>query len=270
MMDVAIPFKNHYKLNDSVQEFNIYFDPNVNNLDTLIEFIQTFDKHIINIEYRNGIDIKTATALSKISDRVRFRLRAEDIGKTSQLRERDCKFFFDKSMAADCWTMLMWLVSYHQVSDVYICDDLVYEFDKVKEYCNQNNVRIRMIVNRVPSSYPIGQNDYTIPLYRPQDMDTLAQWVDVVEFDCGSSYNFKILKVLYKAYITNKFWYGQLEEVNIDFKDFDLPCPGLVVNLAQKRSICGQRCRKGGKCRTCKELIEMARSLRDIGVQIAT
>ena len=85
-MDVAIPFKNHYKLNDKVQEFNIFFDPDKNNLDTLIEFIQTFENYIINIEYRNGIDVKTATALSKISDRVRFRLRAEDISKASQLK----------------------------------------------------------------------------------------------------------------------------------------------------------------------------------------
>ena len=101
-MDVAIPFKNHYKLNDKVQEFNIFFDPDKNNLDTLIEFIQTFENYIINIEYRNGIDVKTATALSKISDRVRFRLRAEDISKASQLKERGCAFFFDNSMSANC------------------------------------------------------------------------------------------------------------------------------------------------------------------------
>ena len=86
MLDVAIPFKNHYKLNDKVQEFNIFFDPDKNSLDTLIEFIQTFENHIINIEYRNGIDVKTATALSKISDRVRFILSTLNIEMVLMLR----------------------------------------------------------------------------------------------------------------------------------------------------------------------------------------
>lgn len=269
-MDVAIPFKNHYPLNDKVQEFNLFFDPDKNSLDTLIEFIQTFENHIINIEYRNGIDVKTATALSKISDRVRFRLRAEDISKASQLKERGCTFFFDNSMSANCWTMLRWLVEYHQVCDVYVCDDLTYELDKVKEYCATHGVRIRMVVNRAPTSYPIGPDDFTAPLYRPQDMDAITEWIDVIEFDCGSPYDFNVLKVLYKAYVTNKFWYGQLEELNIDFKGFDMPCPGLVTGFIKKRSQCGLRCRRGGNCQSCKHCVRMARSLRDIGVQLAT
>ena len=269
-MDVAIPFKNHYKLNEKVQEFNLFFDPDKNSLDALIEFIQTFENHIINIEYRNGIDVKTATALSKISDRVRFRLRAEDISKASQLKERGCTFFFDNSMSASCWTMLKWLVEYRQVCDVYICDDLTYELDKVKEYCAARGVRIRMVINRAPTSYPIGPDDFTAPLYRPQDMDAIAEWIDVIEFDCGSPYDFNALKVLYKAYVTNKFWYGQLEELNIDFKGFDMPCPGLISGLIKKRSQCGLRCHRGGNCQSCKYCIEIARSLRDIGVQLAT
>lgn len=268
-MDVAIPFKNHYKLNDKVQEFNIFFDSDKNNLDTLIEFIQTFENHIINIEYRNGIDIKTATALSKISDRVRFRLRAEDISKVAKLHERGCKYFFDSSMAANSWTMLFWLVEYHQVCDVYIKDDLIYELDRVKEYCDKHDVRVRMIINRAPTSYPIGPDDFIAPLCRPQDMDDISKWIDVVEFDCGNPCDFNVLKVLYKAYIVNKFWYGQLEEINVDFKGFDMPCPGLVRGLINKRSQCGLRCRKGGKCQTCRNTIQLARSLRDIGAQLA-
>ena len=269
-MDVAIPFKLNYKLNDEIQQFNIFFDPDKNSLDTLIEFIQEFENKQINIEYRNGVDTKTAAALAKVGDNVRFRLRAEDIMKIDKLYQRGCKFFFDSSMAASSWTMLTWLVEHQGVCEVYVCDDLVYELDRVNEYCHNHDVKIRMIVNRAPTSYSIGNDDYKAPLYRPQDMPLFEDLVDVAEFDCGSPYNFDMLKVLYKAYIKNKFWYGQLEEVNIDFKGFDMPCPGLTSKLAIKRSTCGQRCVKGGSCHTCREIINLARSLRNIGAQLAT
>lgn len=269
-MRISIPYKNHFKLNDIVDEFSIFFDPDKNSFDTLIEFIQKFKDKQINIEYRNGIDTKTAAALAKIGGNVHFCLRAEDIQKSSALLDRGCKIFFDNSMAANSWNMLFWLVEHHRVCDVYICDDLMYELDKVREYCTEHDVRIRMVANRAPTSYPITKDMYTMPLYRPQDMEILEKYIDVVEFDCGSPYNFDMLKVLYKNYIKKRFWYGQLSEINIDFKDYDMPCPGLTWALAEKRSCCGLRCRKGGKCNTCKLLITLAQSLRDIGAQLAT
>ena len=130
-MDVAIPFKFKGKLNDKVQQFNIFFDPNENDFDTLIDFIQEYQDKIVNIEYRNGVDVKTASALSKISDNVRFRLRAEDIQKTSQLREKGCKYFFDNSFAVESWTDLYRFVNDYGVSDIYVCNDLAYQLDEV-------------------------------------------------------------------------------------------------------------------------------------------
>lgn len=269
-MNVCIPFKNHFKLNDEVDEFAIFFDPDKNSLDTLIEFIQTFENHIINIEYRNGIDVKTATALSKISDNVRFRLRAEDIQKTSQLREKGCKYFFDNSIAVESWTDLYRFVSDYGVSDVYVCNDLVYQLDEVCEYCHKNQTKVRFVVNRAPLSFPIKGDNFIAPIYRPQDVPVLEQiGIDVIEFDCGNPYNFDMLKVLYKAYIKNHFWYGQLGEINPDFKDYDMPCPGLPIMLADKRSKCGLRCLTGRPCHTCRNLVTLAQDLRDINVQLA-
>lgn len=269
-MEVAIPYKLNFKLNSEVQEFNIRFDPDKNNFDTLIDFIQEYKDKQINIEYRNGIDTKTASALAKVGDNVRFRLRAEDIARVEKLLERKCKFFFDSTMAASCWMDLYRLVNVYHVTDIYATDDLCYEMDKVHNYCAAQDVHIRFIANRAPLTQPVGKDMYTAPLYRPQDMHTLSKWVDVVEFDCGNPYDFNMLKILYKAYIKNMHWYGQLGEINPDFKDFDMPCPGLTWILADKRSKCGLRCMKGGKCNTCKLLITTAQDLRDIGAQLAT
>lgn len=269
-MDVAIPFKFKYKLNDKVQQFNIFFDPNENDFDTLIDFIQEYQDKIINIEYRNGVDIKTASALSKIGDNVQFRLRAEDIQKAVQLREKGCKVFFDNSLAVESWTDLYRFVNNYRVSDVYVCNDLVYELDKVCEYCHANNVRVRFVVNRAPLTFPIAKDMYKAPIYRPQDVPVLEEiGIDVIEFDCGNPYNFDELKVLYKNYIEKHFWYGQLGEINPDFKEYDMPCPGLNWVLADKRSRCGLRCLRGRACHMCHGLVTLAQDLRDIGAQLA-
>lgn len=269
-MDVAIPFKFKGKLNDKVQQYNIFFNPNENDFDTLIDFIQESQDKIINIEYRNGIDVKTASALSKISDNVRFRLRAEDIQKTSQLREKGCKYFFDNSLAVESWTDLYRFVNDYGVSDVYVCNDLVYQLDKVCEYCHKNQTKVRFVVNRAPLSFPIKGDNFIAPIYRPQDVPVLEKiGIDVIEFDCGNPYNFDMLKVLYKTYIVKHFWYGQLGEINPDFKDYDMPCPGLTPILADKRSKCGLRCLTGRPCRTCRNLVTLAQDLRDINAQLA-
>lgn len=269
-MNVAIPFKNHNKLNEKVQEFNIFFDSDKNSFDNLIEFIQTYDKYIINIEYRNGIDVKTAKALSSISDNVFFRLRAEDITKIDKLVERKCKFFFDHTVSANNWITLYNLIQNYHVSSLYICDDLAYEFEEVCKVCHENNVKVRMVINRAPFTRSIAKDTYIAPIYRPQDVSTLEKMgLDIVEFDCGKPYNFKKLDVLYKNYIEKKDWYGTLGEINPDFEEFDLPCRGLNIMLASKRSNCGLKCLKGSKCNACQNLVVLARSLRDIGAQLA-
>lgn len=266
-MNVAIPFKLNYKLNDKIQEFDIFFDPNKNNLDTLIEFIQQFKDKQINIEYRNGIDIKSAAALSKIGDNVRFRLRAEDITKTRHLQERGCKFFFDNSMAATDWVSLYYQVEVEGVSEVYLADSLMYELDRVSMYCHKHNVKTRLVINRVPLTRPVKPDMWFAPFFRPQDYDVVDTWFDTIEFDCGDPVDTDKLNVLYRAYIEKKDWYGRLEELNPD-ASIDVPCRGIVPQLVDKRAVCGLRCLKGGKCRTCRNVITLGQDLRDISVQL--
>lgn len=266
-MDVAIPFKLNFELNDKVQQFNIFFDPVRNNLDTLIEFIQEFKDKQINIEYRNGIDVKSAAALSKIGDNVRFRLRAEDITKVNQLYERGCRYFFDNSMAATDWITLYYQVEIEHVSEVYLADSLLYELDRVSTYCVNHGVKTRLVINRVPLTRPVKPDMWFAPFFRPQDYDVIDTWFNVVEFDCGDPVDTDKLRVLYRAYIQKKDWYGRLEELNPDVS-VDIPCRGIVPQLADKRALCGLRCLKGGKCRTCRNVITLGQDLRDIGAQL--
>ena len=267
--DIAIPFKMNYELNDKAQEFNIYFDPDKNNFNTLIEFIQEYKDKRIDIEYRNGIDVKTASALAKVGDNVAFRLHGEDVLKTDALKSRGCKFFFDSTVAVTNWITLKRFVETVGVTDVYVADDLVYELDNVRDYCTKNGVSMRCVINRVPITEKLKQGSYIAPMYRPQDVPFLETVYDVAEFDCGTPCDFKKLSVMYRVYIEKKNWYGQLGELNPDFDGVDVPCPDIMDGLAEKRSKCALRCLRGGSCRTCKLVTDTARSLRDIGGRFA-
>lgn len=261
---VVIPFKRHFELNDKVGGFSIRFDPGKNDLDKLIEFVRTFPDKQIEVTCRNGVDVKSASALSKVADNVRFCIGAVDLRKCPQLRERGCRFFFDRSVSADSWSELSWLVEDMGVSDVYVCDDLMYELDRVHHYCLSHGTLVRLVANRVAASHVVDPKSDIAPLVLPQDMGTIGRWVDVIEFDCGEPFDFKRLKVLYHVYVTNRFWYGQLGEINPDADGLDIPCPCVSGRLCEKRSTCGLRCARGRACNTCSSLMASARGLRDI------
>lgn len=269
-MNVAVPFHLRGKssgLNEKVQEFNIFYDVDKQDLNKLIEFIQEFPNHQINIEYRNGIDTKTAAALAKIGDNVRFRLRAEDVARVSKLKDNGCRFFFDVSCACDCWTTLYNQVVNEGASEVYICNDLCYDCLRVRNFCDMHSVKMRIVINKVPITRPASPEMYFIPIYRPQDMPVVGKYFDVVEFyTTDDSYDTHFFDVMYRVYIEEQDWYGNLRELNPDIP-FEYPCRGVLPYTAFKRSECNLMCLKGYKCRTCRDCVRLSQSLKDINVQ---
>ena len=270
-MDVAVSFHLRGKstgLHDKVQQFNIFYDVLKDDLNKLIEFIQAYPDKQINIEYRNGIDTKSAAALAKIGENVRFRLRAEDISKIATLQKNECKYFYDISMACGGWMDLYEQVINDKVQEVYICNDLCYELDKVRFFCDKYKVSIRMLINRLPISRPAAQDMYFIPIYRPQDMNILEQYIDVIEFavqeDNRNTHEFE---VLYKIYMEDRDWYGTLNELNPEIP-FEVHCRGVIPYLAYKRSVCGLKCLRGSTCTMCKQVLKTADALKNIGAQL--
>lgn len=266
-MDVAIPFKYHGKLNDKVQQFNIAYDVNENSFDNLIDFVQTYSDRQVNIEYIGAFDAKTAKAISKVSDNVRFRLRAEDVMQASKLREAKAKFFYDSTLAANNWYSLVRQVKVEGVSEVYVSDDLMFDLKRVREWCDAQDTRIRCVLNRVALTRPAMPDMYFTPFFRPQDYPVYEKYFDVAEFDCGKRYNFKELGVLYRQFIEKHDWYGDIQEINQDVP-FSVPCRGVVNLLAKKRANCGARCLAGSSCRMCENAITLAQDLKDVGAQL--
>lgn len=267
-MKVAIPFKYKFDLNDEVDEFNVKFDPDENDFSKLIDFIQEHKDKRINIEYKNSLDTKTALALAKMAKNIAFRLKPEDMVRADKLVGH-CNLFFDSSLACSNFWELNYIISTYHVSDVYIVDDLCYDLPRVSEFCHDRYVNIRAIVNRGMSSTPQAPDSRIIPFVRPNDYDFLEKrkYIDVYEFDCGDPYDFKALKVLYKVFMQDKDWYGNLQELNRDIP-FELPNRGLLPEFTKFKSNCKLRCLTGGGCNHCQGLVELAQGLREKGVQL--
>ena len=170
-MKLAIPFKRHEKINEKADIYILEFDPNKNDFSKLIEFIQEMDKRVeIHYSGINGLDAKTAAALSKVSDDVCFRLDSSDVLKVSKLRENKCKFYF--TYPATDFFNLQDLVEGQGVSCVYIANELCFNLDAVRQYCDKHDVEIRMTLNSVPLTTHMVSN--TIPFWRPLDVDLLV------------------------------------------------------------------------------------------------
>lgn len=267
-MKLAIPFYNHYELNDVADEFNIYFNPDENDFEKLLDFLDKFKDKKINIEYRKAFDIKTASAIARVNSNVRFRLRAEHMGYVHQLRDKKIPFFFDLSLACVSWCDVKAQVELDGVSCIYIADDLVYQLSNVSEYCKKHNIEIRVVLNRVPLTrrpmmdLPIAQ------IYRPNDYDYLGQFYDIAEFDCGKPYDFDKLKVLYKAWFINRDWFGNMQEINTDVA-YNFPNRSMPSMYISSRINCGLKCLKGSSCNKCDQFLSIAQGLLGMNAQWA-
>lgn len=264
-MKLAIPFKRHEKINEKADIYILEFDPNKNDFSKLIEFIQETDKRVeIHYSGINGLDAKTAAALSKVSDDVYFRLDSSDVLKVSKLRENKCKFYF--TYPATDFFYLQDLVEGQGVSCVYIANELCFNLDAVRRYCDKHNVEIRMTLNSVPLTTHMVSK--TIPFWRPQDVDLLDKYFDIAEFYCGEPYSFKKLDVLYRTYFEKKDWAENLQEIIPDLP-FAIYNRSIVPSFTSKKINCGRKCvNKDSKCEKCNQYLTLANELVRIGAQI--
>ena len=269
---LAIPYHLSYdysddKYNDLVGEFNINFDIEKNDLNKLIEFIeQKLDKRI-NIHFPNGVDIGVLKSIHRLFDNIYVRLDIQDIVKTAELRELNIPYFFTSNCLVSSYTLLDSFILLG-VSDIYIADDLCYNIPDVSEYCHSKGVKLRLVLNEIPStSFDKGIN-YKSPIYKPDDIEVLAKYIDTFEFNCGSPYQWNKFEVLYKTWFVNGYWHGDLQEINKDlhivlYNDTMLP------DWSRYKMKCGRRCnmRISNTCRKCEQFLEIQDLMleKDIG-----
>lgn len=112
-----------------------------------------------------------------------------------KLQELGIKFYFRTDFPIVNYRLLDYVIGLG-VTDVYIMDDLCYNLKRVKEIATKKGVNIRLILNHIPSMILNKGEDVRAPIFIPETVDELSQYIDTVEFDTGNSW--ARLETLYK------------------------------------------------------------------------
>ena len=255
-------------LNSKAGSFDIVYNSDTSTVEDFAAFVGKFpDKRII-VSFSDGFKVNIAKTLDAIGRRVSFRVKSEDIMSVQEASESHLEVFFDSDAPAYNWATLEAMLALG-VSDVYISDDLCYQLDDVRAKCDESNVDMRIVLNRIPARYPGYSTDPTTPVYRPEDADLVDRYYDWVEFDCGKPYKFNELDVYSHVWFDKGKWNGDLGEIN---KDLAMPFPNksLVPEFSSYKANCGLRCKRSvkSKCRRCGQFLEIAQMLQDKGVAL--
>lgn len=258
---LAIPYKfnSEFNNNPDVTEYNIVFFKSRNRLEDLIGFAAEYPDKQINIEFAEGIQISVMKALNKINENCRVRLKSSDFNMIEELKKDSIKYFFDYSFCPNNFTTLQDFINMG-VSDMYISDDLCYSLPDVSDILKNHGIKLRVVLNKIPSSSLMkGTNPKSI-VYRPQDIDYLQQYYDIFEFDCYKDeyvYDWHVFNVFYRSWFQRKHWHGDLAEINDDLQ-IHINNDTLIPDMTERKSVCGMRCNKRAvsHCRKCEQFLE--------------
>lgn len=152
-------------------------------------------------------------------------------------KDRSIPFFYSKG-ASD------WQEFHKQlkdgVSDIYIVESLNFSLWKVKMWCQQKNVKIRVYPNVVQSSYSKKINQFFI---RPDDLESYKDVIDVIEFWCQNWQQ----QTYYKVYFEQGKWFGNLKEI-ITGLDSEVDNREISPTFAKHRLLCNHRCIADPSC----------------------
>lgn len=264
-IDLAIDFNIDSKFNNKASEYNITYRPQTQKMDKLIDFLDYADKRV-NVRFVSDLADDEVLVPEKDIDAMMehdncyIRLDSYNYPDYSEyLIENDYRFFYDYTMAAYNWISLSKYVNNHP-TDIYIVDDLVYDLWKVKKYCDDSNVRLRVILNKIPS-WNLDIEDPKTPIYTPNSYEYLNNFYNTAEFVYDSELQ---LEALYKIWFVKHRWKSNLQEINNELT-FELDNRCLSPMYVESRSECGLKCIKGGTCRKCHEFIKLAETLKSKG-----
>ena len=89
---------------------------------------------------------------------------------------------------------------------------------------------------------------------RPEDLDNYTDLIDVIEFEDVNKHK---EQALYRIYIEEKEWDGDLKDL---ITNLNYPGANRMIDpkISMTRKDCKQSCMRGGICRLCKTMLDLA------------
>ncbi len=257
-MKFAAPYKLDFNCPidyENIDEFNINFTE-YSSFEELRKFIKLYPSHRINIEFsKEKYNSENIINVCSDFDNVYVRIHQWEIPYLKSYEEKGVKYFFDNSMPIYSYSLLEWALM-QKTTGIYITDDLTYNLEEVYKQCNNQNIELRIILNRLPSMNSLVSTCPTVQAYRPQDYNFLSKYYAVGEFDCGEKYDWNKAEVLYQRWFIDHYWSDDLNFLN---QDINIPYPteSIPPELTRIRSFCRHRCTMSAEniCSKCRRFV---------------
>jgi len=180
-----------------------------------------------------------------------------------KLKEKKIPMFFNDYI--DRWDIL-WGYMQLEVSDIYICNELGFELDKIYPIFQEQRINLRVIPNKAQSAW--FQTPDAIQFFiRPEDIKRYEKFVDVFELYEEDYAAPNTGTVLYQVYAENQTWMGELKEI-ISGLNSNINGQFLYPQFGEKRMRCGKKCLKGGGCRMCYTVFDLEDSMKQAGIYV--
>ena len=150
---------------------------------------------------------------------------------------------------------------------MYLADDLCYNLERTYFYCRIKGIKVRMILNRIPSTVPFKGDDPKSPIWMPRDIDLLSKYVDIFEFD--NDLDDAYFDVMFRTWFEKKAWNNNIREINLDL-NLDIYDNTMLPIASMKKMRCCRRCsqRVGNVCDVCGQMADLSTILHDKGVRL--
>lgn len=241
----------------NIDEFNIKFTEN-SSFEMLRGFIEKYPSHQINIEFvEENYNLDNIINICKDFKNVYIRVHQWEFQYLYDYEENDINYIFDNSIPIYSYGFLKWVFA-RKVKGIYISDDLTYNLEQVYKQCADHNIKLRVILNRIPSMNSLIYTSPTVQIYRPQDYDYLSRYYDVGEFYCGENYDWTKAEVLYRKWFIDHNWNSDLEIMNPDLR-LSYPTQSIPPELTRMKAVCKHRCTMSAEniCSKCERFLLM-------------
>ncbi len=261
-MILAGPFALNNKYTDKMGELILKYNNKRNSFEKLIEFAEEYQDHRLVIMF-DSVDASLMRTLQRIHPHVSCKLTRQQLREhAAELRDSRVSFFTQDPV--DNFVLFQDLLAVG-VCAIYPAGDLLYKLPQIQEW-----TEVRIILNHMQSSAIESQPEKGM-FFAPQAFERYKNYIDVVEFDCGSPYNWDKFGVYYRAWFEKQHWRGNLQEI---ITGLNVPIPGnsyIQSEIIDYKMRCGRKCAYDMNCRChkCKLLLDTAFTLmnNNIGVR---
>lgn len=144
-----------------------------------------------------------------------------------------------------------------------ITEALGFELEDIAALAHKLQVQIRVYPNVAQGARSELPGIYKFWI-RPEDIEVYEDCVDVCEFFYDK---YEKQQIFYEIYKKDKKWMGELGELIIGLP-LGFNSMKIIPRFAYKRKRCGRQCLKGGKCRICHRVMELAETLEKTPIGI--